>query len=65
MFFYFILLTKSKSSAIVEHSLNSLQCVGYYSYNFFSILGKARKLYNLSVSESLFIKTLRNELCKQ
>ena len=55
----------NRSSAIAEHLLNNSDCAKNYRDSNFSIISKARSEYHLSVLESLSIKTLRPNLCKQ
>ena len=55
----------NRGSAIAEHLLNNPECANNYSDSNFSIISKARNEYHLNVLESLFIKTLKPNLCKQ
>ena len=55
----------NRSSAIAEHLLNNSDCAKNYRDSNFSIISKARSEYNLNVLESLFIKTLKPNLCQQ
>ena len=53
------------SSAIAKHLLNNSDYAKNYRDSNFSIISKARSEYHLNVLESLFIKTLKPNLCKQ
>ena len=55
----------NRSSAIAEHLLKNLDYANNYRDSNFSIISKARSEYHLNVLESLFIKTLKPNLCKQ
>ena len=52
-------------SAIGQHLLNNLDCSKNYNDNRFSIVTRGRNSYHLCVLESLFIKTVKPNLCKQ
>ena len=56
---------KNRSSAIAKHLLNNSDCANNYRDGNFSIICMARIEYHLNVLESLFIKTLKPNLCKQ
>ena len=55
----------NRSSAIAEHLLNNSDCANNYRDSKFSVISKERSEYHLNVLESLFIKTLKPNLCKQ
>ena len=55
----------NRSSVNAEHSLNNSDCAKNYRDSNFSIISKARSEYHLNILESLFIKTLKPNLCKQ
>ena len=55
----------NSSLAIAVHLLNNFDCAKNYRDINFSIISKPRSEYHLSVLESLFLKTLKPNLCKQ
>ena len=55
----------NRSLAIAKHLLNNSGCANNYRDSNFSIICKARSEYYIDVLESLFIKTLKPNLCKQ
>ena len=52
-------------TAIGKHLLSNPECARHYKDDMFSILSKGRNQFHLKTLESLFIKTMKPELCKQ
>ena len=58
--------SKMKSdSAIGQHLIKNPECAKTYTDDNFRIIGQARSSFNLSVLESVYIKTQNPVLCKQ
>ena len=52
-------------TAIGSHLLDNPECAKHYSDQRFTILARGRNQFHLKILESLFIQTMKPELCKQ
>ena len=52
-------------TAIGDHLLSNADCARHYSDHNFKILTRGRNQFHLKTLESLFIQTLKPDLCKQ
>ena len=56
---------KTYFSATGNHLLDNPDCAANYSENRFKVVARARNEFELHTPESIFIQTLKPELCKQ
>ena len=57
--------TSKNSSAIANHLFNSSDCAKNYRDSYFLTINKSGNDYNQSALKSLFIKTIKLDICKQ
>ena len=58
-------LANTSGSSIVEHMINSKECVADFNVDRFSILSRSHSLFHLKVLETLYVRSLQPSLCNK
>ena len=58
-------LANTSGSSIVEHMINSRECVADFNVDRFSILSRSHSLFHLKMLETLYVRSLQPSLRKQ